>query len=216
MRCTLTRVLILPRRLCRPRQPGRACHWSPHSECYPTQDAVLGRQMDMRAGMAQSGPMRVVRWVLGVLATLVLVVLLLDTFGGYLFDGPLGPIPGGAFVGPVDPNARPDWSDLEKVIELEIRPAKPWSLSVWNVVIDGELYVPSAVGARRRWTAVALADPRVRVRTKGRIYERRIERVTDPELRRRVGQAVAQRYDATPPADPEQDTTWYFRLAPRA
>src|SRR5882724_1908177 len=126
--------------------------------------------------------MRALRLVLGGLATVVAVVLLLDTFGGYLFDGPLGPIPGGAFTGPVDPSPTPDWSDLEKVIELEIRPAKPWSLSIWNVVIDGELYVPSAKGAQRRWPAVALQDPRVRVRTHGRISERRLERVTDPAL----------------------------------
>ena len=160
--------------------------------------------------------MRILRWVLGSVVALVLVVLMLDTFGGYLFDGPVGPIPGGAFRGPVDPDQRPDWSSLPKVIELEIRPAKPWSLSVWNVVIDGELYVPSAVGARRRWTAVAFAEPLVRVRANGRIYERRIERVTDPALRRRVGQAVAARYGATPPPEPEQDTTWYFRLGPRS
>ena len=76
--------------------------------------------------------MRIVRWVLGVavgaVVTIVAVVLLLDTFGGFLFDGPLGPIPGGAFKGPVNSDLHPDWSDLEPVIELEIRPARPWSL----------------------------------------------------------------------------------------
>src|SRR5262245_24505144 len=33
----------MPRRLCRPRQPGRACHRTGHSRVLPTQDAVLGR-----------------------------------------------------------------------------------------------------------------------------------------------------------------------------
>jgi hypothetical protein len=159
--------------------------------------------------------MRILRWLFGGLTAVILVVLLLDTFGGYLFDGPLGPIPGGRLVGPVTSEPNPAWSDLEKVIELEIRPAKPWSLSVWNVVIDGELYVPSARGESRRWTSVALADPRVRVRARGRIYERRIVRVTDPGLRKRIGAAVAQRYGFEPPANPEHDTTWYFHLAPR-
>src|SRR5262245_45147057 len=107
---------------------------------------------------------RVVRGLVGIVAFVLAVVLVLDTFGGFLFHGPLGPIPGGAFRGPVDPNP-PDWSDLEKVIELEIRPTRPWSLHVWNVVIDGEPYVPSAMGAHRRWTAVAMVDPMVRVRT---------------------------------------------------
>jgi hypothetical protein len=159
--------------------------------------------------------MRVLRWIGGVLLAAILAVVLLDTFGGYLFDGPLGPIPGGAFRGPVDPNPNPDWSNLEKVIELEIRPQKPWSLSVWNVVIDGELYVPSAMGARRRWTQVAIVIPLARVRTHGRIYERRIEKVEDPELRKRIGGAVAARYGFDPPAGTEEDPTWYFHLGPR-
>jgi len=160
--------------------------------------------------------MRILRWVVGTVVAAIAVVVALDTFGGWLFDGPLGPIPGGAFKGSVDPTQNPDWSNLEKVIELEIRPSRPWSLSIWNVVLDGELYLGSAAGAHRRWPPVALADPRVRVRTHGHIYERRIERVTDPALCLRIGRALAERYDVTPPQDPEKDTTWYFRLAPRS
>jgi hypothetical protein len=147
---------------------------------------------------------------------LIAAVLLLDTFGGWLFDGPLGPIPGGALQGAVDPNPPPDWSNLEKVIELEIRPERPWSLSVWNVVVDGELYVPSASGARRRWTKVAVANPLVRLRTHGRIYELRIEKVEDSALRKRIGEAVAERYGFEPPANAKEDTTWYFHLGPRS
>lgn len=159
--------------------------------------------------------MRILRWVAGVVVAAIVVVGFLDTFGGYLFDGPLGPIPGGAFQGAVNPAPNPDWSNLEEVIELEIRPSKPWSLSVWNVVVDGEVYVPSAMGARRRWTAVVLDEPLVRVRTHGQIYEMRIERVTDPALRQRVGQAVVKRYELSPPEDSEDDTAWFFRLTPR-
>lgn len=159
--------------------------------------------------------MRILRWVLGGLLAVVAVVVLLDTFGGFLFDGPLGPIPGGALKGPVTHDSRPDPADLEKVVELEIRPERPWSLSIWNVGLDGELYVPSARGAKRRWTAVAVREPLVRLRTHGKIYEMRIERVTDPALRQRLAKALAQRYGFEPPADPEQDTTWFFHLTPR-
>jgi hypothetical protein len=159
--------------------------------------------------------MRMLRLVAGAVVAAIAVVVILDTFGGWLFDGPLGPIPGGAFRGSVDPTRNPDWSNLEKVIELEIRPSRPWSLSIWNVVLDGELYVPSAFGAHRRWPAVALTDPLVRVRTHGHIYERRIEKVTDPALRLRIGRAIAERYGSTPPQNPEDDPTWYFQLVPR-
>jgi hypothetical protein len=56
----------------------------------------------------------------------------------------------------------------------------------------------------------------VRVRTNGRIYERRIDKVADQALRLRIGGAVAERYGTTPPISAEQDTTWYFHLAPRS
>ncbi len=143
-------------------------------------------------------------------ALVVVLVLLLDTFGGYFLDGPLGPIPGGPLQGQVESTARPDWSGIEDVIEIEIRPDKPWSLSVWNAVIDGELYIPSAMGAKRRWPAVALADPRVRVRTGGKIYERRIVKVEDGALRSRIAKAITERYGSG-----GSDTSWYFHLAPR-
>ncbi len=159
--------------------------------------------------------MRIARWLLGIVAAAVLVVALLDTFGGHLFDGPLGPIPGGAFVGPVDPNPAPEWGDTEEVIELEIRPEKPWSLSVWNVVLDGTLYVPSARGAQRRWTTVALANPNVRVRTGGKIYEQRIEKIDDPALRRRIGEAIVARYRLEAGNEEDLQSTWFFRIAPR-
>jgi hypothetical protein len=159
---------------------------------------------------------RILGWVLGLVVTIVLVVVLLDTFGGYFLDGPLGPIPGGAFAeGEVDPTPTPDWSNLPGVIELEIRPEKPWSLSVWNAVIDGELYVPSAMGERRRWTTVALADPHVRVRANGKIYERRIELVTDEAKRRQIGELIAERYGLEDSDESDLATTWFFHVTPR-
>lgn len=156
--------------------------------------------------------MKVLRWIGLFLGAAIVVVLFLDTFGGSLFDGPLGPIPGGAFQGPVS-DAEPDWSNIEDVIELEIRPDDPWSLSVWNVVIDGELYVPSGSGASRRWPPVALADPRIRVRTGGQIYERRIEKLEDGETRARALAAIAEKYDFD--FRNEDGSTWVFHIVPR-
>ncbi len=159
--------------------------------------------------------MRILRWVGGSLGALVAVVLLLDTFGGYFLDGPIGPIPGGRLQGAVTSESNPDWSTLEKVIELEVRPEKPWSLSVWNAVVDGELYVPSAKGEKRRWTQVALKDPRVRVRTGGRIYEQKIVRLTDPELSEQVRGVLAERYELSRDSTAEDDGLWLFHITSR-
>jgi hypothetical protein len=159
--------------------------------------------------------MRFVKWLAAALGAIVLTILFLDTFGGYLFDGPLGPIPGGALSGPVNSTGDPDWSKLEEELELEIRPSRPWSLHIWGVVVDGELYSPSAFGEKRRWPKVVMEDPRVRLRTNGQIYERSLERVTDPELKKRVGEALVAKYGLDPKKAEADDTTWIFHYAPR-
>ena len=99
--------------------------------------------------------MRIVKWIGAAIVTVAVVLLLLDTFGGYLFDGPLGPIPGGRLSGPTNRDKNPDWSHVEKVIQIEIRPSKPWSLNVWAVDVDASstrlpLREPAAAGRRSR------------------------------------------------------------------
>jgi hypothetical protein len=159
--------------------------------------------------------MKILKWLATAVGSILLIVVLLDTFGGYVFDGPLGPIPGGALSGPVNTTDELDLSKIENELELEIRPSKPWSLSIWSVVVDGELYSPSAFGEKRRWPKVVLEDPRVRLRTNGQVYERRLERVTDPELKKRVGAAVAAKYGLDAKQASEGDTTWFFHYAAR-
>ena len=61
-----------------------------------------------------------------------------------------------------------------------------------------------------------LEDPRVWVRTNGQIYERMLVRVTDPDLKRRIGEAVAARYGFNAEEAARDDTTWYFHYASRA
>jgi hypothetical protein len=159
--------------------------------------------------------MKVLKWLGAIVVSLVVGILLMDTFGGYLFDGPIGPIPGGAFQGSVSAELNPDWSGVEEVIELEIRPTKPWSLSTWAAVVDGELYVPSAKGAQRRWPKVVLDDPRIRLRSGGKIYERRLERVTDEELMVRIRTRLGERYELDGDPTETDDGLWIFHVVAR-
>ena len=161
---------------------------------------------------------KVLKWIGLALLAFALFVFLLDAFGGYLMDGPLGPIPGGRMSGPVVDPAEPlDWSGAEREIEIEVRPEQPWSLTVWRVVVDGDLYIPSGNGAERRWTQVAVADPRVRVRSQGRIQEGCLVRIEDPTIRRRVRDALVELYPMFPGGDGEDDgSIWLFRVDPRA
>ena len=150
------------------------------------------------------------------IAAVAAVILCLDSFGGYFLDGPLGPIPGGQMSGPVVDATTPlDWTGAEREIEIEVRPEKPWSLTVWRSVVDGDLYIPSGNGAERRWTQVAVADPRVRVRSQGRIQEGCLVRVTDPEVRRPALQQLIETYDLGV-FEEDDGSVWLFRVDPRA
>jgi hypothetical protein len=102
-----------------------------------------------------------------------------------------GPIPGGALSGQVAA-APAQWSDAlggdRALCEIEARPADPHSIQLECFVRDGGLYVQSHRWALAEWwpeswAEVWLAEPDVRVRAHGRIYELRAERVSDAALR---------------------------------
>jgi hypothetical protein len=63
--------------------------------------------------------------------------------------------------------------------------------------------------------SVVVADPRVRVRLGDRLYERRLERVADATTRARLVELMQQLHGWAPDGIAGDDTTWYFRLAPR-
>ena len=130
-------------------------------------------------------------------------------------DGPLGLIPGGPFHGAATGGPEPDWEALAgdaRTIELEVNPEAPRSLTMGIVVHGGQLYLPATlVPERKRWPREVAADPRVRIRVDGRIYERRAQRVDDPELVQELIERGAEKYS---PNFFAPDRTWFYRLAP--
>lgn len=120
---------------------------------------------------------------------------------------PCGLIPGGSLNGTAtSPPA--DWRGLESgtACSLELRPENPHSVNVNCEVHDGKLYVHSFFGARKRWTAMAEDDARVRVRIDERVYELRAVRVEDEAERRSV---------LSPDGGEPTESTWLYRLDPR-
>jgi hypothetical protein len=107
------------------------------------------------------------------------------------FASACGPVPGGALSGEVAA-APAAWSDAlggdRALCEIEARPADPHSIQLECFVRDGGLYVQSHRWALAEWwpeswAEVWLAEPDVRVRVGGHIYELRAERVSDAALR---------------------------------
>jgi len=101
------------------------------------------------------------------LRSALLVVLVLTT--ALACGGPLLIFPGGELSGEVVSEPVTDWSFLtEDVIDLETRPADPYSVQLNYIGRDGKLYIDPAEG--RRWLEFIRADPRVRARFSGKIY----------------------------------------------
>ncbi len=99
-----------------------------------------------------------------------------------------------------------DWgfSDADELVELESN--APWGLAHSVTVVcastGAQLYVPSVYyegggwPEARRWNRNVVADPDVRIRIAGKLYERRAVLVTDEAERAEAFAAFAAKYDA--------------------
>ncbi len=93
--------------------------------------------------------------------------------------GPFFVIPGGELSGEVVSEPVSDWSFVtDRFVDLETRPADPYSVELNYVVKDGQLYIDPAEG--RSWLEFMRADPRVRVRFGDKIYPLRAVLVGRP------------------------------------
>jgi hypothetical protein len=127
-----------------------------------------------------------------------------------------GPVPGGALSGELSPLPAA-WRDAlggeRAMCEIEARPAKPHSIQLECFEREGGLYVQSHRWALaswwpESWAEVWLAEPDVRVRIDGRIYEVTAVRVTDAALRELM--LKERGYDPVPPG------IALFRFEPRS
>lgn len=121
--------------------------------------------------------------------------------GGKL-DGELGAAPA-AFL-PADGYA---------TAQLETRPEDPYSVNITYTVVNGRTYV-NAGGSESNWAKNVSADPHVRLRVDGVLYELRAERVTNPEEIALFAKAWLSQSSAR--RDPSSfDEVWLYRLEPR-
>jgi len=134
--------------------------------------------------------------------------------------GPLGPIPGGRLRGDVQP-VPASWEAISEIetFQLETRPADPHSINIWTGVLDGKLYVATSlilgtdVPAERDWVKHVEADPRVRLRADGNLYELRATRILDAAEAQRARAVLVEKYAVDP--DAHSDAAWIYELEPR-
>lgn len=142
------------------------------------------------------------------LSVLVLVA------GALACSQPLLLLPGGALEGETAP-VPADWSSTDPVstVQLETRPAEPYSVNIWAVDLGPYLYVHAGAN-RAAWVEHIEADPRVRLRVEGVLYELAAERVQAQDEFDRFSDAYEEKYGSRP-RNEDVAEAYLFRLAAR-
>ena len=123
-------------------------------------------------------------------------------------------LPGGALEG--TPAAVPEsWSftDAVETVQLETRPAEPYSVNIWVTAADEELYVHAGAN-RSTWVEYIEADPNVRLQVDDSIYELVAARVKDQAEFDRFSDAYEKKYGRRPRNESVSEA-YLFRLAAR-
>jgi hypothetical protein len=130
--------------------------------------------------------------------------------------GPEERRPGMRLPGGIAPTPS-DWSftDDHPLIAIEVRTPYllPHSVTIVCGSLDGNLYVGARDPETKRWPGWVDDDPEVRLGIGDRVYEGRLEPITDEALIARVRQAMATKYDR-PPASGEVAIR-YWQVVPR-
>jgi hypothetical protein len=97
--------------------------------------------------------------------------------------GPVGPLAGGRLAGTVAGPPVADWSfaDAHRLMEIEVRPERPYSVQIHHYVVARRLYFEGAPGGWGRWRRYLRADRRIRVRFGGHVHAAQAVEVTDPQ-----------------------------------
>ena len=128
--------------------------------------------------------------------------------------GPLTLLPGGALEGTVV-EAPASWSFTDQVetVQLESLPADPYSVNIWVIALDEGLFVHAGAN-RAAWVENIEADPNVRLRVDGSIYELAAVRVGSQDEFDRFSDAYEEKYGRRP-RNEKVDEVYLFRLGPR-
>ncbi len=128
--------------------------------------------------------------------------------------GPCVLFPGGSLDGATAP-VPSDWSFTEEVstVQLETRPEDPYSVNIWAVGLGSSLYVHAGAN-RARWIENMEANPDVRVRVEGRLYDLKATRVESADEFARFAEAYEAKYGSRPRNEDVREA-YLFRLERR-
>lgn len=125
---------------------------------------------------------------------------------------PIGPMPGGALTGAVQP-VPPEWGELAKVdtVQLETRPDSPYSVNIWGIALGANYYVAAGSG-ETSWTKNIDANANVRLRIGESVFELRAVRVTESQELDQVRAAYGAKYKMSDDQKEQSGRATVYRL----
>ncbi len=154
-----------------------------------------------------------------ILANVVVGLGILCIAGFLVFSSvcPCDRTPGGYLFGASVQKPIEDWSFVNRVplCQIEVRGLLPHSVNL-NCMADasGALYLSCASCAGKRWSSLALENPRARLRIDGRVYPVTLDRVEDPAALDTAWRARALKTGGDPNT-PRGGDWWSFRARSR-
>lgn len=152
--------------------------------------------------------------------TRLALVLAVGVLGVGCTVEPSGERPGFGIRGELVREPVHDWSFTDEIEEILIETRTwygiPHSVTIWCVSIDGALYVGASFPDfpdERQWVSNVKRDPNVRLAIAGRIYERRLDPIDEPEMTDFVDRAFGRKYHYDVDEDP--DPVAYWRVVER-
>ncbi|MEM9621043.1 MAG: hypothetical protein AAF993_05290 [Pseudomonadota bacterium] len=176
--------------------------------------------------------LRVTLQIIGLLLLLLATTIITLRLAHQDADGPSILFPGGALIsGTLYNGPEPDWRFTDDIPIIELQLEDPLSSRrIFVMESDGKVYVPSGYMRSllgriwKEWAFSAEAGDGLAVaRIDGIRYQRRLIRVTEPDVIAGVAAKLAQKYagGATPETVAEvsqsvaDGDTWIFEMAPR-
>jgi hypothetical protein len=107
--------------------------------------------------------------------------------------------PGFGLSGEVVQQAVEDWSFSEDSGEIFIETVTsywiPHSVTAWCVTVGDELYVAADDADKKSWVANVASDPNVRLKIIDKVYEQKLEPVTDATTIAAIDEGFVRKYE---------------------
>jgi hypothetical protein len=127
--------------------------------------------------------------------------------------------PGLGLSGEVHQQAVEDWSFTSDAYEIFIETVTsywiPHSVTAWCVMVGDELYVSADDADQKSWVVNVARNPNVRLKIGEKVYEQKLEPVTDAATMASIDSGFARKYEYEEEEGDDDMIVGYWRVVDR-